>query len=214
MTHIVNYNEIEASKPHLILCDFDGTLTSRDSLFGFLFFSGKIRFCVLLPIVAIIALLYKISILSAQSAKEKIFALFFKGSKKECLFDLGKKYTQKILSPPYRNKFFRTGALHFLEEAKVRGARIIIVSASPDIWIMPFAEEFKSEYIATEFTYTNNRFNGYFSGKNCTKEEKVVRIHQQITNLSDYFIEAYGDSSGDLPMLALANKSYFKPFRA
>ena len=45
-------------------------------------------------------------------------------------------------------------------------------------------------------------------------EEKVIRIQEEY-NLSDYQeIYVYGDSPGDKPMLGLATKSFYKPFRS
>jgi hypothetical protein len=58
----------------------------------------------------------------------------------------------------------------------------------------------------------------FFSGwrliaANCYGQEKVTRICAEL-DLSEYnSIYAYGDSSGDKPMLALADKAFYKPFR-
>jgi phosphoserine phosphatase len=55
---------------------------------------------------------------------------------------------------------------------------------------------------------------GRIEGKNCHGEQKVIRIQEEY-NLSDYQeIYAYGDSSGDKPMLGLATNSFYKPFRS
>jgi phosphoserine phosphatase len=59
----------------------------------------------------------------------------------------------------------------------------------------------------------NDMITGKIVGKNCHGEEKVRRIMEQYV-ISDYSsIHAYGDTSGDRPMLALAHHSFFRPFR-
>jgi phosphoserine phosphatase len=55
---------------------------------------------------------------------------------------------------------------------------------------------------------------GQFDGHNCYGQEKVRRI-QAALDLAHYeHIYAYGDSSGDKPMLALADEAFYKPFRS
>jgi len=49
--------------------------------------------------------------------------------------------------------------------------------------------------------------------KNCYGIEKANRV-KEIYDLSHYErIYAYGDSTGDTELLALANESFYKPFR-
>jgi phosphatidylglycerophosphatase C len=54
---------------------------------------------------------------------------------------------------------------------------------------------------------------GRIEGKNIHGEQKTVSIREQ-WNLQEYAeIYAYGDSDSDKAMLALATKSFYKPFR-
>ena len=113
-----------------------------------------------------------------------------------------------------KTKMFRPKALASLSKQKEEGARIVLVSASPEEWIAPFANHFSVEYIATRLEYDDkNRFLGKFSGKNCNGPEKVLRILESIPDAFSYDISAYGDSDGDGPMLSFAHQSFFKPFR-
>ncbi|GAB4237899.1 MAG: hypothetical protein Tsb0034_13230 [Ekhidna sp.] len=99
-----------------------------------------------------------------------------------------------------------------IEAYQQMGAQTVIVSASPEDWIKPWADRFHIDVIATKLAFRNDHFIG-IDGKNCNGNEKVKRITQKLDiNVFDKVI-AYGDSKGDLPMLALASESFFKPFR-
>lgn len=200
----------QETRMSLILCDFDGTLTKRDTLALFLRYAGGMRFYFYLPFFCIIMLFYKCRLLSAQSAKEYFFSLLFKGYIQEKLEKLGHNFAQHILNS--KEIYFRRNALEFLQSEKEKKLRIFIVSASPEIWIMPFANALGFEYIATRFEYKNNKFTGKFLGKNCNGKEKMKRIISEINDVSSYYIKAYGDTKGDLAMFEMADEPYFKFF--
>ena len=63
------------------------------------------------------------------------------------------------------------------------------------------------EVIGTRLETNNGRYTGRFIGKNCNGEEKVRRI-AKLYPRSQYHIVAYGNSSGDIPMLQYAHESY------
>ena len=96
---------------------------------------------------------------------------------------------------------------------KKKDHRILIVSASPQDWIIPWATQFGIEVLATQLDIQDARLTGRITGKNCNGIEKVNRINQHV-NLSEYQqVIAYGDSSGDLQMFELAHEKFYKPFR-
>lgn len=67
--------------------------------------------------------------------------------------------------------------------------------------------------IATKLEIRGSKLTGKFASQNCHCIEKVNRI-KEIYDLDDYeYIYAYGDSSGDKELLALADESFYKPFR-
>ena len=194
----------------LILTDFDGKLTKRDTFPMFLRFAGGNRFWCMLPAIAWHVVLLKMGLTSAQQTKEAILSCFFKGWSREKLHATGKQFISGLLE---REKtFFRSGALEMIRESRKNGERIIIVSASPEEWIAPFAAAFGIEYIATRLEYSERGFTGKIADKNCNGEEKVRRVKKLIHGLDSYIIYAYGDSTSDLPMLALASKKFYRPF--
>ena len=66
--------------------------------------------------------------------------------------------------------------------------------------------------LATLLETENGIVTGKLSGKNCYGPEKVARIKSEF-RLEEYDnIYAYGDSSGDTEMLAIATKPYYRKF--
>ena len=88
----------------------------------------------------------------------------------------------------------------------------MVVSASPENWIEQWSQNLHLELIASRLEVNEGKVTGKILGKNCHGNEKVSRI-RELYDLSHYrIVAAYGDSSGDKPMLQLASKSYYKPF--
>lgn len=192
----------------LALFDFDGTITSKDSLLEFIkFTSGKIGFLLVMGLFSPLIFYHVFVRKDGEIAKMKVLSFLYKGKKIEELETLGKKFASEVLPHIIFPK-----ALREIEEQKKKGARIIVISASLDIWLKPWADKMDLELICTQMEFRDGKFTGRFATPNCNHEEKVRRI-KAIVNLEEYsLINAYGNSSGDKPMLALANNAYYKEF--
>lgn len=192
----------------LALFDFDGTITSKDTLFEFILYAkGRMNF-----IIGMVALLpvftaFLLRIIPNWRAKEMVLSFFFNGmSLKEfqskCdLFSADK--IPHMLRPDALNKI--AGHIH-------QGDRIIIVSASPENWVGRWAEMQGLEWIATRLESINGCITGKISGKNCYGTEKVVRINEYVDIALFDKIYTYGDTASDWPMLQLGTSIHFKSF--
>lgn len=194
----------------LILTDFDGTLTRRDSFPQFLRFVLGKNYFLWAPLFLYYIFLLKIGATSPQRVKEHILSLALHGWPQERVRQAGRAFIAHLLK--HRNEAFWPGALEMLETCRSGGSRVIVVSASPEEWVAPFAEIMGVEYIATRLEYDEHGFTGRLAGKNCNGEEKVRRITSLVSDIGVRHIKAYGDSAGDLPMLALAHEGFYKPF--
>jgi phosphatidylglycerophosphatase C len=190
--------------------DFDGTITHKDTLLEFIRFSkGTVSFMMGFLVCSPWIAAWKLGIISNQAAKEKVLWFFFNGTKQEIFETLSYSFATQHLPLLPRQK-----ALEEILLLQQQGFITVIVSASPRNWIEPQAAQLNMQLIATELELKDGLITGKISGKNCHGEEKVRRIKQQY-NLSTFdTIYAYGDSSGDKPMLALATKAFMKPFRS
>lgn len=197
------------NRTNLALFDFDGTITSKDTLFEFCRFKvGNTRFVIGLAFLAPILILQRLKVISAQRAKERFLNYFIGTLPQEKFNGLCQSFADKKIPA-----LVRKGAVATLNQYKTNGTRIIIVSASPENWIKPWANPLGIEVIATKLVVSNGSISGKIDGKNCNGDEKVNRIKNEVNLELHPIIAAYGDSTGDVPMLNLAHQKFFKPFR-
>jgi len=192
----------------LALFDFDGTITSQDTLFEFIiYFKGWTKFLVGMIALSPVIILFLFRLLPNWKAKELLFIYFFKG-------ETFKEFQSAcdLFSVDKIPHLLRPTALKKLTEHIQRGDRVIIVSASPENWVGRWAEAHGFEWIATRLESANGLLTGRISGKNCYGQEKVIRIKDYL-NISEYnSIYTYGDSRGDWPMLRLGTSVNYKKF--
>ena len=193
----------------LVLFDFDGTITSKDSMVEFIQFTvGKVAYYKGLVKLSPMLTMYTLKLISNHIAKEKFVSHFFKGWNASDFKKNAKQYSLTQI-----DKIIRPKALEKIVWHKKQGHKIIIVSASMKCWLNDWCKKNDIELISTQLEVKNNKLTGKFSTQNCYGIEKVNRVQKQY-DLNEYdCIYAYGDSSGDKELLALTDKSFYKPFR-
>ncbi len=188
--------------------DFDGTITTQDSLPDFIKFAiGKPKYYLGLCLLSPILLAYVLKLLPNHSAKEKMISYFFKGWPEKTFQAVANEYSINKIDPIVRHK-----AIEKLRWHLEQGHKVVIVSASMKSWLKQWCDTQNVELISTQLEIKQGKLTGKFATKNCHGKEKVNRIKEQYS-LQDYsYIYAYGDSSGDKDMLKLANEAFYKPF--
>jgi len=193
----------------LVLFDFDGTITTKDSFEDFILFSnGGLKTAEGLIKEAPALLGYLFGSMSNSRAKQKIFSRFYKGWPEEKFDATAREYASVGLPQILRPKAMAQVAWHRKEKHK-----IVVVSASFENYLKPWCDAEHIDLIATGVQIEDHKLTGNFSTPNCHGEEKVKRI-QAAYNLKDFeFIYAYGDTKGDLPLKSIADEFQYKPFR-
>lgn len=198
------------SNKRLVLFDFDGTITTKDTFILFiLFYHGKLKFLFGFLLLLPILVLMKIKLVANWKVKELVMTLFFKNIPVKTFNEECSKFCKEILP-----KHIRPDALKAIQQYSKNGDTICVVSASPENWVGKWCEENNLNYLSTILEVNNQTLlTGKIEGENCYGKEKVNRILNCYT-LSDYTeIIAYGDSRGDREMFAVSSISFFKPFR-
>ena len=186
---------------NLALFDFDGTLTSKDSLDEFLRHSVS-REKYLLNMFKFIPffIMWQTRLMNNGVAKEHLFKIFFKGVDEKNFKAIAKNFSLTKL-----DSIMRKDRMAILEKHRQDGDRIIIVSASMQSWIQPWCDKNNIELLSTQLEFKDGKVTGRFLTKNCHGKEKENRV-KELLHVEDYeTIYAYGDSSGDTEMLAMAN---------
>ena len=200
-------------KKKIYCFDFDGTLTTSDTLLEFIKYAkGRGRFLMVFLMYSPLLVMMKLHLYPNWKAKQQIFAHLFAGMRIEKFDALCRGFAEE------NQHLLRPKGITLMHEALVAGAQVFIVSASIDNWVRPFFDirNLKGvQVLGTQIEVEDGKLTGRFKSNNCYGKEKVHRIAEVLKSFerSEYEIEAFGDSRGDKEMLAFADKGHFKPFR-
>jgi phosphatidylglycerophosphatase C len=192
----------------LVAFDFDGTLTSRDSFTAFLAWrAGPAQYAAGVLSLAPAGARY---LLDRDRGRIKAAATrrFLAGLRRAEL----ERQAQRFAGERGR-ALLRPDALRAWRRWQAEGARLVIVTATPETIVAPFAKSLGAEaLIGTRLAFdADDRVTGAFVGENCRGPEKVRRLREAFGE--DVALEAaYGDTDGDRQMLALAQEKGFKVF--
>ena len=194
----------------IVAFDFDGTLTVRDSFTQFLRWrAGPGGWALGLVKMAKATTAYARN-RDRGAIKAASVKVFLKGVTRAELEADAARFADHAW-----DTFMRPDALKVWDEWGKRGAHRVIVTASPEITVAPFARRLGAEgLLGTAMSFdAEDRVTGKFDGPNCRAEEKVRRL--QVAYGPDVRLTAaYGDTSGDIEMLAIAEEKGFRVFRA
>lgn len=188
--------------------DFDGTITTCDTLPIFIRFvsSFKQLFFGSLQMMPTL-LLYKLKLISNNTAKEKLFRIFFAGMPIDQFNRLSEIFIPSI------EEVLRPAAIEKIKWHQERKHQVVIISASAENWILPWASKHGINIVlATQLQVKDQIITGRYLTKNCNGEEKVCRLLKRYPNKEGYILYAYGDSKGDKELLGLADHSYYRSF--
>lgn len=192
----------------ILVFDFDGTLTTRDTLIAFIRFArGTAWLLCCLALLLPRLLLMKVGLADNGRTKERLFAMCFKGMPVACFDDLCRRFAATV-----GRSLKRQDTWGVMEKAVADGRPVYVVSASVHNWVRPFFQEAVA-VIGTQVESEDGRLTGRFLTPNCYGAEKVRRLKASLPDLADarphYYIIAYGDSRGDKEMLAYADESHY-----
>jgi phosphatidylglycerophosphatase C len=197
-----------ANKPVVAAFDFDCTLTRRDTLLPFLLLTlgaaTVVRHAVVLsPTLAG----YALGLIGNGIAKERVLVRCLAGMRMDELQNEGERFASYVLPGLLSNE-----AMQRLEWHKQQGHRCVVISASLELYVQPWAIKAGfDEVIATRLeTREDGRITGQFSGANCFGIEKVRRLETLLGGREGYTLYAYGDSRGDRELLSSADHAYYR----
>lgn len=189
--------------------DLDGTITRADTMLEFLAFAkGRTRLCLLLARVFPAWCLAKLKVCPADAPKRALVRLVFAGQPTARWQQLAGRFHRERMPG-----LLRPGAMACIREHQAQGREVVIVTASCTLWVEEWCREHGLGLIATGLETADGSYTGKLSTPNCKGAEKVRRIHAAFGLLQDADVQAYGDTPSDKPMLALAGKPHYKPFR-
>ena len=190
--------------------DFDGTLTTCDTLLRFIPFAcGRWAFWWGMLLHAPLLVLMKLGLYDNGRAKERVFRYFFRGMKESMFNNLCDSFADA------NDDILRPEGIKTLRQALAEGHEVVVVSASIDRWVRPFFSNMPQvEVTGTQMEVRNGKLTGRFLGENCYGPQKVEKLRALLGDRSHYHLTAFGDSRGDRELLAYADEQHYKPFRS
>jgi phosphatidylglycerophosphatase C len=194
----------------LVAFDFDGTLTTIDSFTAFLrwrigagaYYAEGLR---LLPQFIRYALGR-----DRGRLKSAAIRVYLRGLPRAMLDQEAAEFAS-VMAP----LILRPDALKVWRRHRADGARMVIVSASPEPIVAPFARGLGADLlIASQIAVDpQDRVSGALSGPNCRGPEKARRL-REVFGEDIRLAAAYGDSDGDREMLDMADQKFMRLFVA
>jgi phosphatidylglycerophosphatase C len=191
-------------QPPIAAFDFDGTMTVRDSFSAFLRWrGGKRRFLRLTPAALAYAGHGDRGRLKAAAVRA-----FLAGVSRDEL-----ERDAEAFAAEWWARLMRPDALARWRAHQAAGDICVIVTASPELTVAPFARRLGADrLLGTPLVFSESgRVVGMDWLENCRGEEKVTRLRGAFG--PDVRLKAaYGDTSGDTEMLAIAKQPGFRVF--
>jgi phosphatidylglycerophosphatase C len=108
----------------------------------------------------------------------------------------------------------RSEAMQRLAWHRQQGHRCVVVSASLEIYLRPWASTAGFDDILGSRleTLADGRTTGNLLGENCFGAEKMRRLETLLGSRDGYTLYAYGDSRGDKELLSAADYPFYKKF--
>jgi len=200
---------IETQNQVVAAFDFDGTITSRDTLLPFLIYAAGTG-----PTLRKISKLspgffgYLINLVSRQDIKEQVLTRFFSGMPMDQLQELGEAFAKSDIL----KKLVYGSALKRLEWHRRQKHRCVLVSASIDAYLEPWSKLYGfDDLVCSKMQVdTYGIVTGKLEGNNCWGAEKVVRLEELLGPREGYTLYAYGDSRGDRELLESADYAFYR----
>ena len=194
----------------VVAFDFDGTLTTQDSFTRFLRWrAGPVAWALGLVRMVPAAAAY-LRRRDRGTIKAASVRVFLRDVRRADLEADAARFADQVW-----DRFMRPDALKVWDDWGRKGAFRVIVTASPETTVAPFARRLGAErLLGTRLAFDDqDRVTGAFAGPNCRGAEKVRRLREAFgPDLK--LTAAYGDTSGDTEMLAIAEEKGFRVFTA
>jgi phosphatidylglycerophosphatase C len=183
--------------------DFDGTLSRRDTFLPFLQkVCGAQRLYRALARSGPALSRMAVGRADRDAVKDALLVRLLAGHPADQLAEQGVAYAQFLRS----SDRLRPDTLARAREHVDRGHRVVLVSASPSVYLEPLAADLGFDAALATRLEVDDRgcITGRMLGGNCRGPEKVARLEAWLAG-GEPPVYAYGNSSGDRELLARAH---------
>ncbi|HMO31261.1 HAD-IB family hydrolase, partial [Enterovirga sp.] len=164
---------METTAPEVAAFDLDGTLTGRDTVLPFLCEAVGMRLFLLgLPALLPSLAARGLGLLEATPTKELLFTRYLRGRPLDEIRAAGQRFACGTLP-----RMLRPAAVQRLRWHQERGHRCFVVTASPDLYVAPWAESLGVKTLGSGLEAdAGGRLTGRHQGAPCEGPEKLRRL--------------------------------------
>jgi phosphatidylglycerophosphatase C len=188
------------------LFDLDGTLTHHDTLLPFLAGYALRHPARLLRLWRLVPafLGYALAARDRGLLKSRAIRAAMGGDARPDI----EAWAERFVADMHPKGAFRAAGLAVLEAHRSAGDRLVLLSASPDLYVPLIGRMLRFERtVCTEIRWDGERLNGTLRTANRHGEEKVRCLEQLRAEYAHAKITAYGNSLSDIPHLRLADRA-------
>jgi phosphatidylglycerophosphatase C len=199
--------QFDPARP-IVAFDFDGTLTVRDSFLAFLRWRRGTPAYALGALKLIPDLVSYAFHRDREALKSRAATVYLRGLSEANLDADAERFAEAHITT-----LLRPDAAQAWLTWKERGAVVCIVTASPEHTVRPFARRLGADLLLGTHLHVDHQglITGAFATANCRGQEKVDRL-REVFGDDIRLAAAYGDTSGDTEMLAIADAPGFRVF--
>jgi phosphatidylglycerophosphatase C len=187
----------------IVLLDFDGTITRRDTTRVLVFALLRAR---LWQVFSGLGPLLRLAVgggeEQVQRAKDQCVGGLLRGLPEEQVRTSLRRYRKDVLP------LIRPELAALMRERAAAGQQVLVVTASAEPAVREALRNFPVTVMGTRFATRHGRFTGAVEGEGCYGAAKVARIRAwaEAQPAPPRFVEAWSDALSDFPMLELAEK--------
>ena len=190
----------------LALFDFDGTITTHETMPDFLRRSvPKRRLIIGWLFLAPLVLGYKLRFVSGTLVRRAVVRFGYSGVPTSALAAAGRDFAGGYLPDVLRPEAMERIAWH-----KAEGHTVVVVSGGLDVYLGPWCEEQGLELLCSCLQHRENLLTGRYEGKQCVQKEKVRRVRERYDLGTFAEVYAYGDTPEDQELLDIATRKYYQ----
>jgi HAD superfamily hydrolase (TIGR01490 family) len=191
---------------NLALFDFDGTITTRETMADFMYHAVPPRRqawgrLLLAPCVAG----YRLGLVSGVAVRAAVVRVGFAGMSAGLLQVRGETFAATVLP-----RLLRAQAMERIRWHQRQGDTVAVVSGGLAAYLAPWCRAHGLALICSALEQRDGCLTGRYLGAQCVGEEKARRVRAAYRLDGHERIYAYGDTHEDLPLLELAHHRYYR----
>jgi HAD superfamily hydrolase (TIGR01490 family) len=189
-----------------VIFDLDGTVARKDTLLPFLLYCAR-EFGVKWQTAFDLSLcltLYFFGGITRAGLKEAFLGSVLSGVSLERLQPIVQRYVSNLMDRGLNRCLFRV-----LEEHLKRGDRVILATASLDLYVEKLSERLGIQnVVCTRTQVSGGVVTGRILGENCRGPEKVRRLEEYLSPEEWHGSILYTDHHADLPLLQKVSQGF------